>query len=82
MLDASKMVFFIIIILTQNEIINLLASQKRYNIIKKTEEIKYFPIILDCTPNISHQEQMTLILRFVNILVSPVKINEYFIEFI
>ncbi|KAL1156411.1 hypothetical protein V6Z11_A08G090300 [Gossypium hirsutum] len=40
----------------QNELIFLLTIK----------EAEYFSIILDCTPNIGHQEQMTLIVRYVD----------------
>ena len=38
--------------------------------------------MLDCTPDVSHQEQMSFILRCVNILENPIKVEEYFVEFI
>lgn len=43
-------------------------------------EAKYFSIILDCTPDTSHQEQISFILRSVDISATPIKINEYFLE--
>ncbi|XP_073101993.1 uncharacterized protein [Elaeis guineensis] len=66
----------------QNELINLLANEIKNKIIKKILEAKYYSIILDCTPDTSHQEQMSFILRCVDISSSPIKIMEYFFEFL
>jgi hypothetical protein len=66
----------------QNELIQMIANEIRSKIIIKVKEAKYFSIILDRTPNISNQEQMTLVLRCVDISTSPIKIKEYFLEFI
>ena len=38
-------------------------------------------MILDCTLDVSHQEQTILIIQYVDISISPIKI-EYFLEFL
>jgi|UniRef100_A0A2S2Q9X7 hypothetical protein len=50
------------------------------------KEAKYYSIILDCIPDLSHTEQMTIIIRFVFIEQSKnesnISIGEHFLGFV
>jgi hypothetical protein len=66
----------------QNELIHLLAKKIETEIVTKIKRALYFGIILDCTPDVSKHEQMTMILRCVEVNeFNDVNIKEYFVGF-
>ncbi|XP_047141052.1 zinc finger MYM-type protein 1-like [Hydra vulgaris] len=72
----------------QNEIVELLANKIKNDILAKLERAKYYSLILDCTPDISHMEQMTVVFRFVSATESSsekpaeVVVSEHFVTFL
>ncbi|XP_063242660.1 zinc finger MYM-type protein 1-like [Bacillus rossius redtenbacheri] len=66
---------------TQNEFINLLGQQVRSTIIRRIQEAKYYCVIFDSTPDISHNDQMSQVLRYVHIEGEKVAVVESFIDF-
>ncbi|KAF0717433.1 zinc finger MYM-type protein 1-like, partial [Aphis craccivora] len=65
----------------QNELIEIMASE----INKIIKSAKYYAIIMDCTPDISRQEQLSLVIRIVDMslddeFTNPT-IKEFFIDF-
>ena len=73
-----------------NELIQLLAGAIKQQILTHAKLTKYYSIILDCTPDVSHIEQMTMIVCFVdvirpsdNVMAEPlVIIREHFLGFV
>ncbi|KAL4142232.1 hypothetical protein QTP88_004731 [Uroleucon formosanum] len=70
----------------QDELIELIAQQIRQQIVEDIKEAKYFSIMMDCTPDVSKEEQLSIIIRILdmgNKSMSTIPcIKEYFIEFI
>lgn len=64
----------------QNELIGLLASEVRNNILSMVKSAKYFSIILDCTPDVSHVEQLSVTFRFVD-TNEEVEVRECFVAY-
>ena len=65
----------------QNELIDLVATKITSTILARASLAIYFAIIADCTPDISHKEQLSLTIRFVDISTDIIEIKEHFIGF-
>lgn len=66
-----------------NEFIALMAQEVDLQIISKIQSSKYYSIIADCTPDISHTEQLSLTLRYVDLSQEKkVEVKETFLGFI
>nr|XP_027198316.1 zinc finger MYM-type protein 1-like [Dermatophagoides pteronyssinus] len=50
----------------QNEIIHLVSNAVKNRILEMVEKSKYFAVVLDTTPDCSHKEQLSIIIRFVH----------------
>ncbi|XP_060795468.1 zinc finger MYM-type protein 1-like [Neoarius graeffei] len=64
----------------QNEIIGLLSDNIMSAIVADIRKAKFFSIILDCTPDISHIEQLSVVIRVV--LMGTPQIMEHFLGFL
>ena len=49
----------------QNDLIDIVAEKVKKELMTQLTKAKYYAFSLDCTPNISHKEKMTVILQFV-----------------
>lgn len=68
----------------QNELIAIIGEKVKKHILDCIKKSKYFSIILDGTTDITHREQMTIILRYVldNEETQRFEVKESFIEFL
>lgn len=67
----------------QSNIINLMGQKVQNIIVSKIKDAKYYSIILDCIPDVSKIEQMSLVIRIVSYDKDEGYIpNGYFIEFL
>ena len=66
----------------ENEFINLVSAKVQSEIIKEIQEAKYYSIIFDSTPDVSHKDQLTEIIRYVKLSDNKYTIEERFVGFI
>lgn len=66
----------------QNELINLIGGKVREAILDQVKQGKYFSVIFDGTPDSAHLEQMSQIIRFVDLSEGKCEVKESFIDFI
>ena len=66
----------------QNEFVNCLGDLVRTKIIEQVKNSKYYCIIFDSTPDISHKDQLSQVIRYVKMDDNDVKVEESFLRFI
>ena len=64
-----------------NELIDLLGKKGKHLILEEIKAAKYFSILLDSTPDVSHIDQMAFIVRYVKVGSSEVQIKESSLNF-
>ena len=67
---------------SQNEFIGLCAEYVRSHVLDEIEDGKYFSIMVDATPDSSHVEQTTFIIRYLTQEVEEYSIKERFLTFV
>lgn len=55
----------------QNEIITVIGDKILQEIVSRVTKAKYYSVIMDCTPDFSHTDQLSVVLRIVNLLLEP-----------
>ena len=65
----------------KNELIGLLSSKITSTMVDDIKHAKFFSIILDCTPDISHTEQLSVVIRVLSLMEKP-HIKEHFMGFL
>ncbi|XP_042210127.1 uncharacterized protein LOC121857953 [Homarus americanus] len=65
----------------QNEFICLLGNNVKEKILADIKKAKYFGILFDSTPDMSHTDQMSEVIRYVHIEGDSVEVRESFLGF-
>jgi hypothetical protein len=67
---------------SQNEFISLCGSHVRKYVLSAIQERKYYSILFDSTPDTSHRDQISQIIRTVHCTIHGCEIKEDFVDFI
>ena len=67
---------------TQNEFIKLCSDEVRKKVLQERNDAKYYSVIVDATPDVSHDEQHTFILRHLVLHGDKYSIQERFLGFV
>ncbi|XP_003741685.1 uncharacterized protein LOC100905719 [Galendromus occidentalis] len=69
---------------TQNELIHLMAGQVKEKLLRKIRKAKYYGILVDSTPDLAHREQLSFVLRYVDVDYEQKKaqVRESFLGFV
>ncbi len=65
----------------QNELISAISGKIMDAIVSDIKLCKYYSIILDCTPDISHTDQLSVVIRTVSVENKP-QVREHFMGFL
>lgn len=65
----------------QNEFINVLSSNVKVKLVNEIKLAKYFGVMFHSTPDISHVDQMSEVIRIVKIDNRKAEVNEVFLGF-
>lgn len=58
---------------TVREFIDIMANKVLNNIIENVKQVEYFGLIVDSTPDITHTDQLSVVLRYVNDTGEPIE---------
>ena len=66
---------------TQNEFIHVLANHVKEKLVMDIKSSRYFGMMFDSTPDTSHTDQMSQVIRYVKIHNRKVEVKEVFLGF-
>jgi len=66
----------------QNEFLEIIANKVRNTILSQIKSATYYSLLFDCTPDISHEEQMSQVIRYVVVNENGCEIVESFLGFL